>query len=113
MDPADDDRVFATTDRGFYLSTDGALDWKRIDRRRIGLMAFSDGKLVMVEADGMVSSLPRLGEVWEEVGTLPGAPAAMNSDGDGTLIAATQDGAVYESADGGGKWSVRVDAATP
>lgn len=103
-------RVFATTDRGFFFSRDSARRWKRVDRRRTGLIAFVRGHLVMIDGGSQVSALSRLGLPWRAVGALPDGPVALASDGR-TLVAAVADGTVLASSDGGRTWRPRIDPA--
>jgi photosystem II stability/assembly factor-like uncharacterized protein len=50
------------------------------------------------------------GATWQARGALPRPPAALLAAGD-TLYAATEDGGVYASPDGGATWQLRYRAA--
>ncbi len=107
VDPRTDCRLFAATDRGVFVSDDRARHWKRLDRRRTGLLVFAGRTLVMIDGGGGVSASSGLGRPWKSVGALPGRPAAVCSEQQG-LLAATQDGRVYQSSDAGRRWSLRA-----
>lgn len=107
VDPRDDRRVFAATDRGFFLSTNAGRRWRRLDRTRTGLMAFRGTTLVMVDGQGRVSALARLGRPWRVVGVLPNRVAALTAAPDGRLYAALIDDSVSVSDDGGRTWHKR------
>lgn len=111
VDPRHDSRVFATTDRGFYLSENGGRRWHRIDRTRTGLMTFRGSVLTMVDGQGRVSALRRLGRPWRFVGVLPERIAALTAGLNGRLYAALTDDSIVVSDDGGRIWRPRSSAA--
>lgn len=109
VDAVSEDTVYATTDRGFFVSHDRAARWRSIDSRRYGLMTTLGDTLIMVDGRGQVSSLAGLGRRWKPAGTLPGLPLALTTHED-ELLAAVEDGTIYRSTDGGQSWSPRIPA---
>jgi hypothetical protein len=59
--------------------------------------------LVAVDLGGVVRSTSELTGEWNEVGRLPGTPAALEGVGD-ELLAATHESQVVSSPDGGKTW---------
>ena len=109
IDPRDVRHYVAATDSGLYESRDAGRRWTRLDRRRVGLLAYlRSGALTLVRGDGVVERLtPRDG--WRQMGQLQGRPGALASDAN-KLYLALQDGPVLESSDGGRSWRPRVAA---
>lgn len=112
IDPRSDRRLYATTDRGLFRSTDRARTWRLTDARRTGLIAFVGDRLTLIDGGGLVSALSRADGDWKRLGQLPGTLAALSAVGNGGLVAATQEGGVYSSQDGGRRWSAEAFSAS-
>lgn len=106
VDPRDDKRLFASTDRGLFLSEDSGNNWTR-EHERVGLLAFADGRLLMIDARGHVARMKMNGAHWQQIGALPDAPMALVSH-DSLLVAAAADGSIVQSDNGGRTWRPRI-----
>lgn len=110
IDPADPDRVVASTELGLFRSTDAAKSWRAVSDRLAGPLAWvSKDQLFLIDGQGQVQVSGDRGESWQTVGSIDGEPAAFIADG-ADLYAALGDGSVKRSIDGGRSWTVR---ATP
>lgn len=104
IDPGDPERVVALGEQGAYLSRDGGVRWRPLSvpgglvtwTRKLGIVAVDFGGILRTAEDPD-------GE-FAEVGTLDGAPAALEGAG-GELLAATHDSRVLSSRDGGRTWT--------
>jgi hypothetical protein len=108
VDPADDQRIVATSiggsSEGLFESRDGGDSWKRIGRA-VGLMAWPS-RLYLVDGDGQIFSSPNAGHRLERRGEIGGAPAALVSEGPDDLYVALHDGTIKRSTDGGATWTI-------
>ncbi|HEX2086816.1 MAG TPA: hypothetical protein VHF89_14145 [Solirubrobacteraceae bacterium] len=108
IDPRDRDRLVAATDAGLYVSGSAGRRWRRANPRMAGLLAWPrGGRPLLVDARGGVHRGDASGRRWRQVGRLDGEPVALAA-ANGDLLAATTDGTVVASADGGATWSVRA-----
>jgi hypothetical protein len=103
IDP-DDARVsVALGEQRGWLSRDGGSSWRQLPVPG-GMVGWSrEVGLVAVGLDGVVRSAGEPGGEWNEVGRLPGPPAAVEA-ADEELLAATHDSRVLSSRDGGKTW---------
>jgi hypothetical protein len=103
IDPSDPRRIVGLGEAGGYVSRDGGSTWRPLGIPG-GLVAWTpEVGLVAADFDGVVRRTDEpLGE-WQEVGHLEGSPAALEGAGD-ELLAATHDGRVLSSRDGGRNW---------
>lgn len=107
IDPADVDRLVASTEEGLHRSTDGGNTWRPLGQD-VGLLAWpSRAALYLVGADGRVQRSPDGGRTLRPVGRAGGPPAAFTSHGE-ELLVALDDSTVERSVDGGRTWQVRA-----
>ena len=104
VDPADRDRIVATTEEGLAQSADGGRTWMQIEGPQLSLLSWDEKSgLWGADRNGVVHRLPRTDEGWTRSGALPGAPEALLAQ-DGALYAAASspDGVtgIYRSSDG-------------
>jgi len=104
VDPADRDRIVATTEEGLAQSADGGRTWTQIEGPQLSLLSWDEKSgLWGADRNGVVHRLPRTDEGWTRSGALPGAPEALLAQ-DGALYAAASspDGVtgIYRSSDG-------------
>jgi photosystem II stability/assembly factor-like uncharacterized protein len=105
---AEPDRLYATTPDGLKVSTDGGMSFTGVQGARLLSHIDSPAKDVLVGADteGRVQISRDAGRTWQAGGTLPGQATAFTAvDGD-LLLAATEDGTVHESRNGGRDFDV-------
>ena len=109
VDPADGKRVVAATEGGLFVSPDGGAGWRPLANDRAGLLAWTADALVLVDADGAVHRSADGGASFEELGRVPGQPAAVAAH-ERDLLVALHDTTVHRSGDGGRTWELRVRA---
>lgn len=110
IDPADPDRVVASTEQGLFVSPDAAKQWRPLGAQLAGLLAWPSAKqLFLLDGQGQVQLSADAGKSWQTAGDIDGEPAAFTADGK-DLYAALSDGSVKRSTDSGRSWTVR---ATP
>lgn len=99
---AAEDRLLRSRDAGRTWSdlgrSGGLLAWPRRDR------------LYLVDPSGRTWASLDGGGLWQRRGQIGGAPAAFLAVGAHTLYAATHDGAIKRSSDGGATWTTRSAA---
>lgn len=82
----------------------------RINPRLAGFLAWtSEGTLFLIDARGAVHRGDRSLRQWEPTGTVGTQPVAFSATEEG-LLAATPQGDVMSSDDGGRTWKVRATA---
>lgn len=110
VDPADPDRLVASTEEGVVESTDGGRTWDAAGGPLLVYLAWDEtGGLWGVGPEGEVFHDPAADGSWEPKGTLPGQPQALLVTDDELYAAATVDGAtgIYRSDDGAATWELR------
>lgn len=108
IDPADGDRLLASTESGVQASRDGARTWQKTALNRPVLLAWArPGRPAAVGGDGAVQTSADGGLTWKSAGTAEGQPAAFAADREGALYVARADGAVDWSSDAGRTWRPR------
>jgi hypothetical protein len=102
------DRVYATTSDGPALSNDGGKTFTAL--ADAPLLAFLDEPrkdlLVGIAVDGTVRISDDGARQWKTLGEVPGQVTAFTAVDQERLLAATEEGKVYESKDGGQTFSV-------
>ena len=101
-DPADPQRVLATTERGLMVSEDAGATFTAVPGAPLLVLvdiAADGGQAAGVAPDGTVFTSTDGGRTWTERGNAGGAPEALTVDGNEVYVAA--DGAVLASTDGG------------
>lgn len=108
IDPADGDRVLASTESGVRASRDGGRTWQQTSLDTPVLLAWAQaGRPAAIGGDGAVQTSADGGRTWKRAGTADGQPAAFAADREGALYVARPDGAVDWSIDGGRTWRPR------
>ena len=108
IDPADGERVLASTESGVQVSQDGGRNWTATPLRNPALLAWAQpSRPAAIGGDGTVQASADGGRSWKPAGTVDGQLAAFAADGDGALYVARPDGAVDWSSDGGRTWRPR------
>lgn len=103
IDPADSKHIVGLGERRGYVSRDGGAGWRPIGIPG-GLVTWTrELGAVALDSDGVVRRADEPAGEWEEVGRLPGSPAALEGV-DGELLAATHESGVYSSRDAGMTW---------
>jgi hypothetical protein len=109
VDPADPERVVASTDRGVLVSADEGRTWRPTSAEAGTLLAWPRADaLYLVDDRGVVRRSRDGGASGEVVGTLGSAPERVVAAADGTLYVAASDRTVRVSEDGGRSWDVRL-----
>ena len=108
VDPRNSDRIVAATERGLYESTSAGRRWRRVNPRLSGLLAWPrGGTLLVLDARGAVNAAPGSLRRSQPLGGVEGSPAAFAATRTG-LLAATRQGSVMSSDDGGRTWKLRA-----
>jgi hypothetical protein len=109
IDPLDARVSVALGEQRGWLSTDGGSSWRPLPvpgglatwTRELGLLT--------VDLEGVVRHAREPTGEWNEVGGIPGTPAALEGVGD-ELLAATHESRILTSGDGGKSWRDLLDA---
>ena len=108
-DPGDSKRWAATSESGIFVSTDEGKTWRQRDPTPNVRLAWHDsGELFRIDPGGPVKVSSDGGETWEDRGSTGGEPQALSVDHAGALYAATLDGKVQKSEDGGESFTALV-----
>lgn len=107
IDPANSNRLLASTARGVQLSADGGRTWHATSLNVPVLLAWGKRSPAAIDGDGGVHLGASDGRGWRRAGTWQGQPAAFAADARGALYAARSDGSVDVSSDGGRTWRPR------
>jgi hypothetical protein len=109
VNPGDARHWIATSAQGIYVSLDEGRTWRQRDPTPNVRLAWSDPRaLYRIDPGGPVKVSADEGTTWQDRGSTGGEPQALAVDGDGALYAATLDGKVQRSGDGGGSWTALV-----
>jgi photosystem II stability/assembly factor-like uncharacterized protein len=104
IDPEDTRVSVALGEQRGWLSRDGGASWRPLSLPG-GLVTWTpELGLVAVDPQGVIRSATEPTGDWQEVGRLPGPPAALEGVGE-ELLAATHESQVLSSRDGGRTWS--------
>jgi hypothetical protein len=103
IDPHDPRVSVALGEQRAWLSRDGGATWRQLPIPGGMVTWTSELGLVAVDLDGVVRSASEPTAEWNEVGRLPGPPAALEGVGQ-ELLAATHESQVMSSRDGGKTW---------
>jgi photosystem II stability/assembly factor-like uncharacterized protein len=107
IDPDLADRLLAAGKSRLFLSPDGGRTWKPFEDGT-GLLAWPRGdRLYLLDAGGQVWLSRDRGRRWQDRGRIGGRPAALLATGSETLFAATHEGEIKHSSDGGVSWTTR------
>jgi photosystem II stability/assembly factor-like uncharacterized protein len=101
-DPRDPKRWAATSETGIFVSVDEGRTWRQRDPTpNVRLAWHVSGELYRIDPGGPVKVSTDGGETWKDRGSTGGEPQALAVDDAGALYAATLDGKVQKSEDGG------------
>lgn len=104
VDPADSERLLASTSTGLQLSEDGGTRWRAF-ADEVGFLAWPEREaLFLVGAGGQVEESRDGGKSWVRLGNLRSQPAAFAASDRDRLYAALVDGTVLQSTDAGQTW---------
>jgi photosystem II stability/assembly factor-like uncharacterized protein len=108
-DPEDSKRWVATSESGIFVSVDEGKTWRQRDPTpNVRLAWHTTGELFRIDPGGPVKVSTDGGETWEDRGSTGGEPQALAVDQAGALYAATLDGKVQKSEDGGKSFTALV-----
>jgi hypothetical protein len=106
VDPADPQRIVASTEEQLFRTLDGGKSWRGLDTAEgIRLAWTAPDALYRAEKDGTVQRSRDGGGAWERVGSVPGEPYKFKAKGPEDLLLALSDGTVVETKDGGRTWT--------
>ncbi len=107
VNPTDAEKVVGTTEQGPVASSDGGTSFTPIaGAPLLALLSWTPSHLYGVTPDGIVHTSTDEGASWDEVGTVPGQPAAMAAQGKHLVVLAGD--TIYESTDGGATFAPRI-----
>ena len=106
-DPADPDRLLASTEAGLFRSSSGGREWTGL-MAEVGLIAWPEKDVIyFVARNGDVLVSSGAGDSWMKRGNIRGQPAAFLGRSARELYVALHDGTIKRSTDGGRSWRVR------
>jgi photosystem II stability/assembly factor-like uncharacterized protein len=104
IDPQDPRTSVALGEERGWVSTDGGSSWRPLPVPG-GMVTWNQELgLIAVDLGGVIRSASEPTGDWNEVGQIPGTPAALEAVGD-ELLAATHESQVLSSRDGGKTWA--------
>jgi hypothetical protein len=104
IDPGEPRVSVALGEQRGWLSRDGGSSWRPLSVPG-GVVTWSEELgVVAADVEGIIRRTGDPAGEWDEVGRLPGSPAALEAVG-AELLAATHDSQVLSSRDGGETWS--------
>lgn len=107
VDPSDPRGIVVSTEAGLARSRDAGQTWQPLDGD-VGLLVWPDPQaLYLVDAEGRVHVSEEGGGGWSDLGDIGGPPAALAAGSAEVVYAASADGTVIESSDGGVSWEIR------
>ena len=99
--------VLAAGESRLFLSNDAGRTWKQLEEGT-GLLAWPRrDRLYLLDGGGRLWLSRDGGRRWQGEGRIGGRPAALLAIGSDTLFAATHDGEIKHSSDGGVNWTTR------
>jgi hypothetical protein len=103
IDPQDPRVSVALGEQRGWISRDGGATWRPLPIPGGMVTWTQELGLIAVDLDGVIRTASEPTGEWNEVGRLPGTPAALEGVGD-ELLAATHESQVVSSRDGGKTW---------
>lgn len=113
ISPDDPRKLMASGERRVYFSPDGGRSWSELETPAAGLLAWNADGVFMADAAGRVWRSARDAPKWTAVGSVGGAPAALEGTRPRELLIALHDGVIKRSVDAGRSWSVRSEPGAP
>jgi hypothetical protein len=105
VDPADEDRIVASTADGLVESTDGGRSWHLLDAPALVFLDWHAQRgLWGLDAEGVVHHLD--GGTWQAVEELAGSPQALLVHDEGVVAAVDDGSTVIHTSDDGQGWEV-------
>jgi photosystem II stability/assembly factor-like uncharacterized protein len=109
IDPDDPKRIVAASEAGLLASSNGGARWRTLNKSLAGLLSWpARGRLYLIDVAGDVRLSTDGGRRWRQRGSIGAPPVAFSAGAPGELLAATEDGAVQSSRNGGANWNVRL-----
>ena len=106
VDPAEPERIVASTERRIFRSTDGGKAWRPIQAGEGTRLVWpAPDALYRAEKDGTILVSKTAGDSFEPVGKLPGEPYKLKAVAPDHLYVALSDGTILETEDGGSRWT--------
>ena len=100
-------RLLAAGESRLFSSSDSGSTWKQLEEGT-GLLAWPRAdRLYLVDGGGQVWLSRDSGRRWQNRGRIGGRPAALLARGAETLFAATHEGEIKYSSNGGLRWTTR------
>jgi hypothetical protein len=107
IDPESADRLLAAGESRLFLSPNGGRTWKQLEEGT-GLLAWPrSDRLYLLDGGGRIWVSRDGGRRWQGRGQIGGRAAALLATGSETLFAATHEGQIKHSSDGGVSWTTR------
>ena len=107
LDPASPGRLLAAGESRLFASADSGSSWTQLEEGS-GLLAWPHpDRLYLLDGTGRVWLSPDGGRRWQGRGRIGGRPAALLATAAETLFAATHEGEIKHSSDGGVSWTTR------
>jgi hypothetical protein len=107
VDPTSTDRFLAAGESRLFVSPDSGRTWKQREQGT-GLLAWPRrDRLYLLDAGGRLWLSPDGGRRWQGRGQIGGRAAALLAVSAETLYAATHEGGIKHSSDGGVRWTTR------
>ena len=109
VDPANPDRIVASTDNELFRTEDGGESWRPLAarRRRPPRLAGRRRRSTARPRTGRSASRPTAAARWEDVGHVGGEPYEIHATGPKAAFVALSDGSIIETQDGGATWRDR------
>ncbi len=105
--PSSREILVAAGESRLFVSRDGGVTWTSGERKS-GLLAWPRGdRLYLLDSSGRTWMSPDGGNRWQPRGHLGAMPAAFTAVDTHILYAATHDGSIKRSSDGGAIWITR------
>lgn len=107
VNPTDAETVIGTTEQGPVSSDDGGTTFAPLaDAPLLALLSWTPTHLYGVTPDGVLHTSTDEGATWDEVGTVPGQPAAITAQGKDVVVLAGD--TIFESTNGGANFAPRI-----
>ncbi len=107
VNPTDAQTVIGTTEQGPVSSNDGGTTFAPLaDAPLLALLSWTPTHLYGVTPDGTLHTSTDQGATWDEVGTVPGQPAAIAAQDKHVVVLAGD--TIFESTDGGANFAPRI-----